>query len=157
MNRIPVIYKARLKTATHIEVNIQLSRLSSQLAITTPKYVRLNAAHQSALQKESADYKADQGSDLTKLIEEADLKRDRALGNISAVAHAFSIGYGTEQQTTIANAVVKILKKFKASAADQYDQETGALRQVIDEVRASNLDLSVLSLDIKHKKTKCRK
>lgn len=147
MLQIISFQKPRLKVASHLKVIGRFVNRLNEVAVSFDGFASVFGKLKAALDREDADYKKATGSDLTQTIQDADIRRDRAYGVISTIARSMAQGYGTEAQTKAATALVRILTTYKVDAAAQYDQESGMLEQLMQEIDKAHIDLTCLGLD----------
>lgn len=146
MGKIILLYKQRLKHATHVAVMRQFSELADALEINHPKAAGLKAAMSKAVEAESLTLKKQMGSDITALINDADTKRDNAYKTIKAVTQAFANGT-TGDQAMAAKHLKKVLDRYEVEVRAQLDEETGLMTALINTIEESYVnDITALGL-----------
>lgn len=140
--------KARLRAATHITIMRNCLQYANTLASLNDDRLRgLIAALAQRVDKEDNDYHVAQGSQYTPQITAADDMRDRSWGIISTVARAFTQGYGTDEQTAAAEAIVRLMNENKVITTDQFVQETGEINEFVQKADAQAVAFQLLALD----------
>lgn len=129
--------KTQLKNAAHIAVmknfversmSLNTSAFGIEPSLTSDKIL----AVKNAVAKEESDYKQQQGSDITKLIEEADRRRDRAYTAIATVARQFAQeDMGSDAQLLAARLLMKVIDNYKLSTSEQLDTETAMIDSIL--------------------------
>lgn len=158
MSKVFNFSKTQLDNPTHVKT---MQRFADRLsAVTHPKLADAKSAFLTALAKEDSDFKKQTGSDITQLIADADLRRDRAYGSLSQVARAFAQGFGTKEQTDCAERLLRIVTTYKVDVNAQYDRESGVLDNFIKDVEAATLPLDTIGLanvfaELKTANTEC--
>jgi len=90
-------------------------------------------------------YKPDQGSQITKILQEDDGRRDKALVGIQSVINAYTNHYDEASQQA-AMALLKSLKKFGAGITKQnYQAETATITALIEEWKRETVLVNALN------------
>lgn len=147
MLQIISFQKPRLRVASHLSVIGRFVNRLSEVSVSFDGFASVFDKLKAALAREDADYKKATGSDITQTIQDADIRRDRAYGVISTIARSMAQGYGSEAQTKAATALARILNTYKVETTAQYDQESGMLEQLMQEIDKANIDLACIGLD----------
>lgn len=145
MVQIQNFAKTALPSATHLEVMQQFVDRVEKLDIAHKSWNTVRDQYVKAVQKEDADFRQQQGSDLTADIRRADEARDAAWAKVERVINAFR-GEGSDAQTVAANQLYRIAQTYRIDTRAQYDKETTLLRQAIQDIEAQHIDLAALSL-----------
>lgn len=129
--------KTQLKNAAHIAVmknfverfsTLTVEDFAVEPTLTLEKYDSIKEA----VKKEESDYKQQQGSDLTALVEEADRRSDRAYNAIATVARQFAQeDIGSTEQTLAARLILKVIDNYKLNTAEQLDTESAMLDSIL--------------------------
>lgn len=146
MLTINIFKTYRLRAAAHLKTMQRFYDRVKTVAFAHSAFAGYLKAFEDALAKEDADFKKQQGSDITAQIQEADQRRDRAYGTLITIIRSMAQGLGTDEQTEAATKLLRIFNTYKVDVSAQMDQQSGLTEQLCQDIDKSGIDMAVLSL-----------
>lgn len=139
--------KQQLRNYTYLELMQTITeRLQSATsAVTNQKALAAISDFRQKVSAMDAAYKAASTSPLTAPLAEADRARDNAYGTISQVTKAMLTSGVTTLQTAAAD-LQTVLNTFRVQTSAQYNEESGAIVQLCQEMDNHTASLQTLNL-----------
>jgi len=147
MTQVSNFTKNQLRNYTYLELmQTIVERLTAATgAVTNQKAVDAITDFRSKVSAMDAAYKAASSSPLTAPLAEADRLRDNAYGTISQVVKAM-LTSGIASLETAAADLKTVLDTFRVSTSAQYNEESGAILQLCQEMDSHTASLTALNL-----------